>query len=152
SETSLSITVVSAIGIGSRLEVEWVRGAKYRRIGVAGKQRHARVIALGDHGGRRMPRRPGGGTGWCTDMPAPSDSESGTRAPTVHAPIDPRRHGSERPDTRVKIETRAAIQLCRDKRFRVESREFTGDRKSTRLNSSHVKISYAVICLKKKIL
>src|SRR5690606_40775492 len=27
---------------------------------------------------------------------------------------------------------------------------FIGDRKSTRLNSSHVKISYAVFCLKKK--
>src|SRR5690606_40829071 len=27
----------------------------------------------------------------------------------------------------------------------------SGDRKSTRLNSSHVKISYAVFCLKKKI-
>src|SRR5690606_39500706 len=27
---------------------------------------------------------------------------------------------------------------------------FGGDRKSTRLNSSHVKISYAVFCLKKK--
>src|SRR5690349_22529053 len=27
----------------------------------------------------------------------------------------------------------------------------TGDRKSTRLNSSHVEISYAVFCLKKKI-
>src|SRR5690606_40225163 len=27
---------------------------------------------------------------------------------------------------------------------------FPGDRKSTRLNSSHVKISYAVFCLKKK--
>src|SRR5690606_41958707 len=27
---------------------------------------------------------------------------------------------------------------------------FTTDRKSTRLNSSHVKISYAVFCLKKK--
>src|SRR5690606_41835829 len=27
---------------------------------------------------------------------------------------------------------------------------FTGDRKSTRLNSSHVKISYAVFCLKNK--
>src|SRR5690606_39829530 len=27
---------------------------------------------------------------------------------------------------------------------------FTPDRKSTRLNSSHVKISYAVFCLKKK--
>src|SRR5690606_41941337 len=29
-------------------------------------------------------------------------------------------------------------------------RHFDGDRKSTRLNSSHVKISYAVFCLKKK--
>src|SRR5207302_7938428 len=29
-------------------------------------------------------------------------------------------------------------------------RERWGDRKSTRLNSSHVKISYAVFCLKKK--
>src|SRR5699024_3424550 len=28
---------------------------------------------------------------------------------------------------------------------------WTGDRKSTRLNSSHVSISYAVFCLKKKI-
>src|SRR6266700_6295873 len=28
--------------------------------------------------------------------------------------------------------------------------ELAGDRKSTRLNSSHVKISYAVFCLKKK--
>src|SRR5690606_41999788 len=28
---------------------------------------------------------------------------------------------------------------------------YQGDRKSTRLNSSHVKISYAVFCLKKKI-
>src|SRR5207302_10048000 len=29
-------------------------------------------------------------------------------------------------------------------------RHLRGDRKSTRLNSSHVKISYAVFCLKKK--
>src|SRR5204862_3099989 len=29
-------------------------------------------------------------------------------------------------------------------------REAEGDRKSTRLNSSHVEISYAVFCLKKK--
>src|SRR5688572_32207996 len=29
--------------------------------------------------------------------------------------------------------------------------EITGDRKSTRLNSSHSQISYAVFCLKKKI-
>src|SRR3989442_15049577 len=30
-------------------------------------------------------------------------------------------------------------------------RSISGDRKSTRLNSSHVRISYAVFCLKKKI-
>src|SRR5699024_11739781 len=30
------------------------------------------------------------------------------------------------------------------------SKKATGDRKSTRLNSSHVSISYAVFCLKKK--
>src|SRR3712207_8828875 len=29
--------------------------------------------------------------------------------------------------------------------------DFTGDRKSTRLNSSHANISYAVFCLKKKM-
>src|SRR5436309_11723126 len=32
----------------------------------------------------------------------------------------------------------------------VEGDSATADRKSTRLNSSHVKISYAVFCLKKK--
>src|SRR2546430_7734150 len=31
-----------------------------------------------------------------------------------------------------------------------ESAELAGDRKSTRLNSSHSQISYAVFCLKKK--
>src|SRR2546427_2342586 len=33
---------------------------------------------------------------------------------------------------------------------RVERRGVAGDRKSTRLNSSHSQISYAVFCLKKK--
>src|SRR5947209_15502410 len=31
-----------------------------------------------------------------------------------------------------------------------KARDFPGDRKSTRLNSSHANISYAVFCLKKK--
>src|SRR3989442_2205883 len=35
-------------------------------------------------------------------------------------------------------------------RCRSRHRELRGDRKSTRLNSSHVRISYAVFCLKKK--
>src|SRR5207302_9148358 len=33
---------------------------------------------------------------------------------------------------------------------RTQLQEIAADRKSTRLNSSHVKISYAVFCLKKK--
>src|SRR5437773_6562108 len=32
----------------------------------------------------------------------------------------------------------------------VNPKKVTGDRKSTRLNSSHITISYAVFCLKKK--
>src|SRR5207249_12302384 len=34
--------------------------------------------------------------------------------------------------------------------FRAQNHTLSGDRKSTRLNSSHVSISYAVFCLKKK--
>src|SRR5256885_11704720 len=51
----------------------------------------------------------------------------------------------------------AAVQLmaqwCRAQPLtgmRVEVRRLPGDRKSTRLNSSHLVISYAVFCLKKK--
>src|SRR3989454_8375006 len=36
------------------------------------------------------------------------------------------------------------------KGYPVVSRDLTADRKSTRLNSSHLVISYAVFCLKKK--
>src|SRR5690606_41508059 len=38
---------------------------------------------------------------------------------------------------------------ARERLYQVETGNI-GDRKSTRLNSSHVKISYAVFCLKKK--
>src|SRR5437870_11357123 len=39
---------------------------------------------------------------------------------------------------------------CHGNRGGRSSHGFRGDRKSTRLNSSHVAISYAVFCLKKK--
>src|SRR5206468_9388805 len=39
----------------------------------------------------------------------------------------------------------------RSRRARPQSRRQAADRKSTRLNSSHDQISYAVFCLKKKI-
>src|SRR5204862_4116059 len=49
------------------------------------------------------------------------------------------------------VRTRAARR--REQRARARppsSAQAAGDRKSTRLNSSHVEISYAVFCLKKK--
>src|SRR3712207_7725018 len=38
----------------------------------------------------------------------------------------------------------------RDGKIELRVRQLPGDRKSTRLNSSHANISYAVFCLKKK--
>src|SRR5690606_41983646 len=45
---------------------------------------------------------------------------------------------------------RSARAPTRDRPAAIARRGAAGDRKSTRLNSSHVKISYAVFCLKKK--
>src|SRR5690606_40884287 len=42
------------------------------------------------------------------------------------------------------------VELASAIRKAMDDRAVTPDRKSTRLNSSHVKISYAVFCLKKK--
>src|SRR5256885_3606670 len=44
----------------------------------------------------------------------------------------------------------AADTLVQPLRNRVPAAAHAGDRKSTRLNSSHLVISYAVFCLKKK--
>src|SRR5256885_3708258 len=49
---------------------------------------------------------------------------------------------------RVREEIAAAAQAVRDQRLHALFEG--GDRKSTRLNSSHLVISYAVFCLKKK--
>src|SRR5690349_23743829 len=45
----------------------------------------------------------------------------------------------------------AQISARRSYMANVKALRACGDRKSTRLNSSHVEISYAVFCLKKKI-
>src|SRR2546426_6636793 len=47
-------------------------------------------------------------------------------------------------------EQRAARAAQPDRRLLVVETGLVGDRKSTRLNSSHLVISYAVFCLKKK--
>src|SRR5256885_5198813 len=54
-----------------------------------------------------------------------------------------RRSGSALPDG-LSLDPRLLEEQRED-----ESRPATGDRKSTRLNSSHLVISYAVFCLKK---
>src|SRR5258708_12760357 len=43
-----------------------------------------------------------------------------------------------------------SVVIIADRRYEVRCPEFVADRKSTRLNSSHQIISYAVFCLKKK--
>src|SRR3712207_7685994 len=49
-----------------------------------------------------------------------------------------------------KGETLPEYWWCTQRLFEFTDDEGTGDRKSTRLNSSHANISYAVFCLKKK--
>src|SRR5690349_22541040 len=71
-----------------------------------------------------------------------------------------RRHGGRRGRGRrrprasraVVVATLAPVEraTARDARRGRGARAAAGDRKSTRLNSSHVEISYAVFCLKKK--
>src|SRR5690606_41427300 len=62
------------------------------------------------------------------------------------------RHDLREPDG-VRIDDHRLLRLDRHDlvRARLDQRtaRLDGDRKSTRLNSSHVKISYAVFCLKK---
>src|SRR5690625_6677151 len=48
------------------------------------------------------------------------------------------------------VESRAFTERLEDAIARYHANAITTDRKSTRLNSSHVAISYAVFCLKKK--
>src|SRR3712207_7430309 len=52
----------------------------------------------------------------------------------------------QRADLAVAVDERRLLDLARDRLERADQE----DRKSTRLNSSHANISYAVFCLKKK--
>src|SRR6266540_5290368 len=61
-----------------------------------------------------------------------------------------RRHGAPPPPSRVSS-ARATGFGCQRKATKRDGRRRSRlDRKSTRLNSSHITISYAVFCLKKK--
>src|SRR5690349_23347968 len=74
-----------------------------------------------------------------------------SHADSRRLPVPPRR-GRLLPQLRVHAGTEClllGLQRRRETRRRLE-RRIVLDRKSTRLNSSHVEISYAVFCLKKK--
>src|SRR3712207_8740903 len=57
--------------------------------------------------------------------------------------------GGEDPE-RYRDDRRSSIKQVASGRFGVTTEYLVKDRKSTRLNSSHANISYAVFCLKKK--
>src|SRR5690606_41133789 len=65
--------------------------------------------------------------------------------------FEPRATPYTRDEVRAAVaEVMPAFELIEDRNADYKSSKATSDRKSTRLNSSHVKISYAVFCLKKK--
>src|SRR5690606_40085626 len=89
-------------------------------------------------GGRRL-----GGDG--SDTVPVHHSLSPGKVPDAHRGPAPRR----RPGRTRRIPPARPARLRRAV-HRLPGHRCRGDRKSTRLNSSHVKISYAVFCLKKK--
>src|SRR2546426_9388102 len=78
-----------------------------------------------------------------TPQAGTSETRSPWFSPTNSSGRCPR-HGGRRSGT-IPCEARTTTT-----RERAEGRELPADRKSTRLNSSHLVISYAVFCLKKK--
>src|SRR3712207_7559468 len=72
--------------------------------------------------------------------------------PILHGPDDARSHDVWRPGTRLRLPLlrRSSSSQRRLRRRGCWQRRPDPDRKSTRLNSSHANISYAVFCLKKK--
>src|SRR5690606_41989857 len=81
-----------------------------------------------------------------SDLRPPTSSRRDAGAPGSSTPI---RAGTNRPN-RAWISTSPPRGECGGNTENRERGRAATDRKSTRLNSSHVKISYAVFCLKKK--
>src|SRR5262245_63560003 len=69
---------------------------------------------------------------------------------TLFRSLPPKSLRGPGPDGTVRTRRRAARPITRFQRRPSWVSEQKGDRKSTRLNSSHLGISYAVFCLKKK--
>src|SRR3712207_8220481 len=79
----------------------------------------------------------------------PATTEISTLSLHDALPISVRARPAHRGDRELRRLRREAARL-RHRPLRRRGPEDDGDRKSTRLNSSHANISYAVFCLKKK--
>src|SRR5690625_6385960 len=95
-------------------------------------------------GGERGDKRIGRGGG----LPMPDASIETTESGTRHRTAERAAKQTGFPVISVSQSMHIVAVYVADQRYVLEDSE---DRKSTRLNSSHVAISYAVFCLKKKI-
>src|SRR5574340_1304490 len=82
---------------------------------------------------------------------------TGQQGKVTYASTHPVGQGLKREDHVARVDHEAVEQVAVDDEVARHTRQqavkvsvLAGDRKSTRLNSSHQKISYAVFCLKKK--
>src|SRR5207253_9981835 len=114
-----------------------VRGASGARVGAPPYAAHLHRGVIGSDGARgRASSRRLGARGGAGGLPGPRALRGVRR----------RAAGDDRGDARELSAPRTAAGAAVFRLIRLRA----GDRKSTRLNSSHVAISYAVFCLKKK--
>src|SRR5437773_3804503 len=100
------------------------------------------VALTKDVEGRVWPRAPA-----LSDEPANTEDDAGDHQPPEQEHDQHHSHAPHTPDHRMHAPVPLVITLLRP---RTDRRKPRRDRKSTRLNSSHITISYAVFCLKKK--
>src|SRR5690606_40568878 len=116
-----------------------------RRLAWRGGGRRARGVAPGGPPARTGVGEPHGTSAGVATGPSPRRAGA-----SVERAASGDRVGSERPRSRRRpAAARTQIPITHARRVTSPAR-VRGDRKSTRLNSSHVKISYAVFCLNKK--
>src|SRR5262245_62933354 len=99
-----------------------------------------------------LPRSPGtASTGSANHRQMPDRPGGGKRNSSVGARLSHLSAGDEHPITMMPFANEECLDIQGDSdRDLVVVESGVGDRKSTRLNSSHLGISYAVFCLKKK--